>query len=181
MKEVLKEIVSTVLYLLTVVCVVFLLIKYVGQRTIVDGESMVPTLHHQDNLIVDKLSYRFRDPERFDIIVFPFEYAENVYYIKRIIGLPGETVQIDKEGKIYIDGEVLEESYGAEVIRPEYIGIAAEEILLGEDEYFVLGDNRNNSKDSRMPEVGNIDREDIIGRAWVRIWPLKDFEVIAHQ
>ena len=181
MKEVLKEIVSTVLYLLTVVCVVFLLIKYVGQRTIVDGESMVPTLHHQDNLIVDKLSYRFRDPERFDIIVFPFEYAENVYYIKRIIGLPGETVQIDKEGKIYIDGEVLEESYGAEVIRLEYIGIAAEEILLGEDEYFVLGDNRNNSKDSRMPEVGNIDREDIIGRAWVRIWPLKDFEVIAHQ
>ena len=181
MKEVLKEIVSTVLYLLTVVCVVFLLIKYVGQRTIVDGESMVPTLHHQDNLIVDKLSYRFRDPERFDIIVFPFEYAKNVYYIKRIIGLPGETVQIDKEGKIYIDGEVLEESYGAEVIRPEYIGIAAEEILLGEDEYFVLGDNRNNSKDSRMPEVGNIDREDIIGRAWVRIWPLKDFEVIAHQ
>ena len=181
MKEVLKEIVSTVLYLLTVVCVVFLLIKYVGQRTIVDGESMVPTLHHQDNLIVDKLSYRFRDPERFDIIVFPFEYAKNVYYIKRIIGLPGETVQIDKEGKIYIDGEVLEEPYGAEVIRPEYIGIAAEEILLGEDEYFVLGDNRNNSKDSRMPEVGNIDREDIIGRAWVRIWPLKDFEVIAHQ
>ena len=181
MKEVLKEIISTVLYLLTVVCVVFLLIKYVGQRTIVDGESMVPTLHHQDNLIVDKLSYRFRDPERFDIIVFPFEYAENVYYIKRIIGLPGETVRIDKEGKIYINGEVLEESYGAEVIRPEYIGIAAEEILLGEDEYFVLGDNRNNSKDSRMPEVGNIDREDIIGRAWVRIWPLKDFEVIAHQ
>ena len=181
MKEILKEIVSTVLYLLTVVCVVFLLIKYVGQRTIVDGESMVPTLHHQDNLIVDKISYRFQDPERFDIIVFPFEYAENVYYIKRIIGLPGETVRIDKEGKIYINGEVLEESYGAEVIRPEYIGIAAEEILLGEDEYFVLGDNRNNSKDSRMPEVGNIDREDIIGRAWVRIWPLKDFEVIAHQ
>ena len=181
MKEVLKEIISTVLYLLTVVCVVFLLIKYVGQRTIVDGESMVPTLHHQDNLIVDKLSYRFQDPERFDIIVFPFEYAENVYYIKRIIGLPGETVRIDKEGKIYINGEVLEESYGAEVIRPEYIGIAAEEILLGEDEYFVLGDNRNNSKDSRVPEVGNIDREDIIGRAWVRIWPLKDFEVIAHQ
>ena len=181
MKEVLKEIISTVLYLLAVVCVVFLLIKYVGQRTIVDGESMVPTLHHQDNLIVDKISYRFQDPERFDIIVFPFEYAENVYYIKRIIGLPGETVRIDEAGKIYINGEVLEESYGAEVIRPEYIGIAAEEILLGEDEYFVLGDNRNNSKDSRVPQVGNIKREDIIGRAWVRIWPLKDFEVIAHQ
>ena len=167
MKEVLKEIVSTVLYLLTVVCVVFLLIKYVGQRTIVDGESMVPTLHHQDNLIVDKLSYRFRDPERFDIIVFPFEYAENVYYIKRIIGLPGETVQIDKEGKIYIDGEVLEESYGAEVIRPEYIGIAAEEILLGEDEYFVLGDNREDSRDSRT--FGAVKEAEIIGRVFLHV------------
>ena len=73
------------------------------------------------------------------------------------------------------------ESYGREVIRPEYIGLAAEEIRLGEDEYFVLGDNRNNSKDSRVPEVGNIEREDIIGRAWVRIWPLNDFEVLKHQ
>ncbi len=181
MKEIFKEIVSTVIYLLAVVCVVFFLIKYVGQRTIVDGESMVPTLHDQDNLIVDKLTYRFQDPKRFDIIVFPFEYAENVYYIKRIIGLPGERVQIDEEGRIYINGEVLEESYGAEVIRPELIGLAADEILLGEEEYFVLGDNRNNSKDSRVPEVGNIDREDIIGRAWVRIWPFEDFEVIAHR
>ena len=72
MKEVLKEIISTILYLLAVVCVVFLLIKYVGQRTIVDGDSMVPTLHNQDNLIVDKLTYHFQEPERFDIIVFPF-------------------------------------------------------------------------------------------------------------
>ena len=181
MKEIVKEIASTVLYLLAVVCVVLFLIKYVGQSPIVAGESMVPTLHHQDNLIVDKLTYRFQDPERFDIIVFPFAYADNVYYIKRIIGLPGETVQIDEEGRIYINGELLEESYGAEVIRPEMIGLAANEIVLGEDEYFVLGDNRNNSKDSRVPEVGNVDREDIIGRAWVRIWPLDDFEVIAHQ
>ena len=181
MKEIVKEIISTVLYLLAVVCVVYLLIVYVGQRTIVEGESMVPTLHDQDNLIVDKLTYRFRDPERFDIIVFPFEYAENVYYIKRIIGLPGETVQIDKEGRIYINGEILEESYGREVIQPESIGLAGEAILLGKDEYFVLGDNRNNSKDSRVPEVGNIDREDIIGRAWVRIWPLDDFGLIVHQ
>lgn len=181
MKEIVKEILSTVLYLLGVVCVVYLLIAYVGQRTIVEGESMMPTLNDHDNLIVDKLTYRFHDPERFDIIVFPFEYADNVYYIKRIIGMPGETVQIDEEGKIYIDGEVLVESYGREVIRPEYIGLAAEEIRLGEDEYFVLGDNRNNSKDSRVPEVGNIEREDIIGRAWVRIWPLNDFEVLKHQ
>ena len=175
MKEVLKEIVSTVLYLLAVVCVVFLLIKYVGQRTIVDGESMVPTLHHQDNLIVDKISYRFQDPERFDIIVFPFAYAENVYYIKRIIGLPGETVQIDEDGRIYINGEVLEESYGAEVIRPEYIGIAAEEILLGEDEYFVLGDHRSVSADSRKANVGVVKKSELDGVVILRVYPFSKF------
>lgn len=181
MKDIVKEIIKTVLYLLSVLCMVYLLITYVGQRTIVDGDSMVPTLHDKDNLIVDKLTYHFKEPERFDIIVFPYEYAENVYYIKRVIGLPGETVRIDGEGNIYIDGEILEESYGREIIQPETIGLASKDVVLGADEYFVLGDNRNNSKDSRWPDVGNIEREDIIGRAWVRIWPLDDFGMITHQ
>ena len=117
---------------------------------------MENTLHNGDNLIVDKLSYRFRDPERFDIIVFPFQYQTNTYYIKRIIGLPGETVQIMEDGSIYINGEKMEESYGREVIQPETIGRAAEPIVLGEDEYFVMGDNRNNSSDSRTDIVGKI-------------------------
>ena len=181
MKAIVKEILSTVLYLLGVLCVCYLVITYVGQRTIVDGDSMEPTLTNQENLIVDKISYRFRDPERFDIIVFPFQYAENVYYIKRIIGLPGESVRIDEEGQIYINGEVLKESYGKEVIKPETTGRASEEIYLGEDEYFVLGDNRNNSADSRFPEVGNIKKDDIIGRAWVRIWPFDKIGVLKHQ
>ena len=142
---------------------------------------MENTLHNGDNLIVDKLSYRFHDPERFDIIVFPFQYQANTYYIKRIIGLPGETVQIMEDGRIYINGEKLEESYGREVIQPETIGRAAEPIVLGEDEYFVMGDNRNNSSDSRTDIVGNIKREDIIGKAWLRIWPLSDFGVLKHQ
>jgi len=180
MNKVLRELISTVLYLIGVMCAVFLLITYVGQRTVVSGDSMIPTLQDQDNLIVDKLTYRFSDPERFDIIVFPFKYAENRYYIKRIIGLPGETVQIDKDGVIYINGEVLEENYGKEVIEADKIGVAAEKIVLDEDEYFVLGDNRNNSSDSRVPEVGNIKRQDIIGRAWVRIWPLRKFGVLKH-
>lgn len=181
MKEAVKEVINTILYLAAVACAIYLLITYVGQRTIVNGDSMEPTLSHQDNLIVDKLSYRFQDPERYDIIVFPFQYAENTYYIKRIIGLPGETVQIDKEGVIYVNGKKLEESYGREVIRPDHIGLAGEEILLGPDEYFVLGDNRNNSSDSRVPEVGNIHRDDIIGRAWVRIWPFEEIGVLKHQ
>ena len=142
---------------------------------------MEPMLSNGDNLIVDKITYRFRDPQRYDIIVFPFKYQENTYYIKRIIGLPGETVQIDEQGNIYIDGEVLPENYGREIIRPDTVGIATNPIVLGEDEYFVMGDNRNNSTDSRTEIVGNIKREDIIGRAWVRIWPLNKIGILKHQ
>ena len=181
MNKVMKEFLNTAIYLLCVLGGVWLVITFVGQRTEVEGASMENTLHNGDNLIVDKLSYRFRDPERFDIIVFPFQYQTNTYYIKRIIGLPGETVQIMEDGSIYINGEKMEESYGREVIQPETIGRAAEPIVLGEDEYFVMGDNRNNSSDSRTDIVGNIKREDIIGKAWLRIWPLSDFGVLKHQ
>mgnify|MGYP001072053864 CR=1 FL=1 len=181
MNKVLKEIISTLLYLLVVLCATWLLVVYVGQRTEVDGQSMEPMLSNGDNLIVDKITYRFRDPQRFDIIVFPYKYQEKTYYIKRIIGLPGETVQIDDDGKIYINGEVLDEGYGREVIRPETVGLARDPVVLGPDEYFVLGDNRNNSTDSRAATVGNIKREDIIGRAWVRIWPLAKFGLLKHQ
>lgn len=181
MKKALREILSTGLYLLIVLVMTYLVIVYVGQRTEVSGSSMEPTLSDHDNLIVDKITYRFKDPERFDIIVFPFQYQENTYYIKRIIGLPGETVQIDAEGVIYINGEVLYESYGREIINEDKIGLAAEPITLGPDEYFVLGDNRNHSSDSRIPEVGNIKRDQIIGRAWLRIWPFEGFGIITHQ
>lgn len=181
MKKVMKELASTGLYLLIVLLITWFIITFVGVRTVVDGDSMLPTLNDKDNLIVDKLTYRFKDPQRFDIIVFPFQYQEDTYYIKRIIGLPGETVQIDENGKIYINGEVLSESYGREVIKPEYIGVAWEPVVLGEDEYFVMGDNRNNSSDSRSPIVGNIHRDDIIGRAWVRVWPFSEFGVLKHQ
>ena len=179
MKKVLREVLSTSLYILFVLCVVYLVIHFVGQRTQVLGSSMEPKLSSDDNLIVDKISYRFHDPERFDIIVFPFRYEDNTFYIKRIIGLPGETVQIDEDGNIIIDGEILEESYGKEVI--ESPGRAYEEIQLGDDEYFVMGDNRNSSMDSRDPSVGNIMRNEIIGRAWLRIWPLDKFGLIRHR
>ncbi len=181
MNKVLKEIISTLLYLLCVLGLTWLVITFVGQRTEVDGSSMEPMLSDEDNLLVDKLSYRFREPERFDIIVFAFQYKEDTYYIKRIIGLPGETVQIDEEGNIYINGEILEEGYGREVIKAENIGLAKEPIVIGEDEYFVLGDNRNNSTDSRSPLVANVKRKDIIGRAFVRIWPLAKIGVLRHQ
>ena len=181
MNRIMRELLNTAIYLLCVLGAVWLVITFVGQRTEVEGASMENTLHNGDNLIVDKLSYRFHDPERFDIIVFPFQFQDNTYYIKRIIGLPGETVQIMDDGSIYINGEKLEENYGMEVIKPETIGRAAEPIELGDDEYFVMGDNRNNSSDSRTDMVGNIKRENIIGKAWLRIWPVSDFGVLQHR
>ena len=179
MKKLLKEILSTSLYLLIVLCLTYVVIHFVGQRTQVIGGSMETTLSENDNLIVDKLTYRFREPKRFDIIVFPFQHEEDTYYIKRIIGLPGETIYIDEEGNIYIDDEILQESYGKEVIKDA--GRAYEPVVLGDDEYFVMGDNRNNSQDSRDPSVGNISRSAIIGRAWIRIWPLNKIGILKHQ
>ena len=175
----LREILSMIGWILFIFCLVFLVTTYVGQRTRVEGHSMEPALSDGDNLIVDKISYRFHDPERFDIIIFPYQWEPNTYYIKRIIGLPGETIQIDDEGNIYIDGEVLQEHYGLERIKNP--GSAREPITLGEDEYFVLGDNRNNSEDSRFTQVGVSHRDDIVGRAWLRIYPFDRIGFIRHQ
>ena len=176
----LRELLGWIIYILVVVCATYLIVTYVGQRTKVSGDSMEATLQDKDNLIVDKISYRFRDPKRFEIVVFPYKYQENTYYIKRIIGLPGETVQVI-DGYVYINGEKLEESYGLEVMEESTYGIAKSPIELGEDEYFVLGDNRNHSADSREAHVGLIKKEDFIGRAWIRIWPLKSIGVITHE
>lgn len=164
-----KEIFGFILYVVFVFAFAYLIITFVGQRTVVIGHSMENTLADGDNLIVDKISYRFKEPERYDIIVFPYEYKEDTYYIKRIIGLPGETVMISSEGVIYINGKELKESYGREVIRNA--GLAGAPIELKDGEYFVLGDNRNNSEDSRFSDVGIIHKSEIVGRAVFRIFP----------
>ncbi len=173
--NVVKDLVNLLIYILILVVICWIVLTYVGQRTVVSGDSMNNTLLSGDSLWIDKISYSFSDPERFDIVVFPYgdtdDDEEETYYIKRIIGLPGETVYIDSDGNIYIDGELLEEDYGKEVIAEGHLGIFAntdEPITLGEDEYFVLGDNRNNSRDSRLSDVGNISRDDLIGKAVFR-------------
>lgn len=178
-KQILRECISLILYIGIILLTVFLILNFVGQRTHVKGSSMEPTFSNGDNLIVDKISYRFRDPQRYDIIVFPYQYEKKKYYIKRIIGLPDERVRIDEAGTIYINGTALEESYGLEVI--EDPGTAAQEITLGDDEYFVLGDNRNYSSDSRSPDVGPIKRDSIIGRAWLKIYPFDEIGFVKHQ
>jgi signal peptidase I len=174
-----KDVLEIIFYISLVLLATFLIVTFVAQRTVVEGNSMSPTLKNGDNLIVSKITYKVKDPERFDIIVFPFRESKDTNYIKRIIGLPGETVQIDHEGNIFINHKKLEENYGAEKIKNP--GIADEPITLGEDEYFVLGDNRNDSKDSRFADVGNIKRSAIIGKAVFRLFPFNKMHVINHD
>lgn len=169
-----REIINTVLYFIFLFVAVWAIVTFVGQRTVVNGVSMYDTLNDGDNLWVDKFSYHFKDPQRFDIVVFPM-YDGEEYFIKRIIGLPGETVRIDHQGNIYINGEKLEESYGYETIEPEMIGRAFDGVTLGDDEYFVMGDNRNESEDSRFDIVGNVKRKDLMGKAVFRLWPITSF------
>ena len=157
---------------LTFTCI-YIIPNFVLQRTIVDGSSMEDTLRDREQLYVEKISYHFNALKRFDIIVFyPYGRESEDYYVKRIIGLPGEKVQII-DGDIYINDELLEENYGKEPIKDP--GRAANPIYLAEDEYFVLGDNRNRSKDSRSEQVGNVKKENIGGRVILRIYPFDKF------
>ena len=177
-ESVIKDIISVIINVIVCFVIVFLITHFIGQRTVVSGSSMEDTLSDGDNLIVDKISYRLHNPERFDVVVFPYQYEDDTYYIKRIIGLPGEVVYIDSNGTIYINGEELVEDYGTEIMLNA--GLASSEIMLGPDEYFVLGDNRNNSTDSRFEAVGNIKGDDIVGRAWCRVYPFKDFGLVEN-
>jgi signal peptidase I len=165
-----------IFYALLIFVCIYIIPNYVIQRTVVDGSSMEDTLHDGDQLYVEKVSYHFDALKRFDIIVFyPYGRENEDYYVKRIIGLPGETIQIIGSD-IYIDGQVLSEHYGKELITDP--GRAAEPITLGEDEYFVLGDNRSVSKDSRSEDVGNVDRKNIGGRVILRIKPFSKFGLV---
>lgn len=182
-KKFIDEALETLLYLGIAFLVAYLLTNYVAQRTVVDGSSMEKTLTDGDNLIMSKLSYKFGDVERFDVIVFPYNdpVRGEVNYIKRVIGLPGEVVTIT-DGKIYISDEkgqyILEEDYGYYENDVPMSGYNAEEpMVLGDDEYFVLGDNRNGSSDSRM--IGPVKRDAIVGKAIFRIYPFTKIGVVS--
>ena len=140
--------------------------QYTLELTNMVGDSMESTLSSGDTILINKLVYRIREPERFDVIVFQKSGKEHSYYsIKRIVGLPGETVLVSN-GRVYINGELLDEPQVSEDMVLE--GLAAEPIVLDEDEHFVLGDNRNMSEDSRYFNVGNVVSDEIIGKAWLR-------------
>ena len=168
-----RALLEIIIYVIFAILFVKLVPEYVFERVSVDGESMCNTLQDGDQLIGGKISVHLHKIERYDIVYFyPQGNTNSEAFIKRIIGLPGETVQI-VDSVIYINGEPIDDPYAAE---PEFEGYMAEDVItLGEDEYFVLGDNRNHSSDSRRQAVGIVDYEDIIGKAVFRIWPLSSF------
>ena len=169
MKGIFREVVSLCFYLLIILGCTYLCVNYVLQRTQIEGSSMQTTLSDGDQVLVDKLTYRFQQPKRYDVIAFPYRYEQDTFYVKRIIGLPGEKIRIDAQGTIFINEEALEEDYGTETITQP--GYAFTPKILDEDEYFVLGDNRNDSVDSRYASVGYVRREEIIGKVFFRIYP----------
>ena len=167
--KIIREILIWGLQIAAVVFLAYFIVYYTVEKTDMVGSSMEETLYDGDSIIINKFSYRFTEPERFDVIVFKQTGKEHGYYnIKRIIGLPGETLQF-KDDNIYIDGVIVEEEIS---VKPMInYGLASEEITLEDNEYFVLGDNRNNSEDSRFASIGYIRREEIIGKATLRLSP----------
>lgn len=179
-KGTIRQIIDTVAYFIVVLTIVMVIERFVMQPVEVEGSSMEPTLSNENHLLLEKITYLFGEPKRYDVIVFqPFEDEEELYYIKRIIGLPGEHVRIE-DNLIYINGEPLPENYGMENVIKDP-GMAINEVILGENEFFVMGDNRNHSRDSRDPLVGVVNGTSIVGRAWCRIWPFSDIGLIKHQ
>lgn len=146
------------------------LVQYMGMQYVVSGHAMEPTLYSGDVVLIDRISYRLRRPKRLELVVFRKRDDEERQYLKRIIGLPGETVQI-KDGRIYIDGSILE--LPESLAQVNLTGLAEEPVMLGEGEYFLLGDNRDSSEDSRFENIGNVSIGQIAGRVWFRPSPFE--------
>ena len=156
----LKEIFSWIIEIAIVLMMAFVLVYFIGMRTSVVGQSMSETLENGDQILVNRFMYKVIGPKANDVIVFlPNGNEKSHYYVKRVIGVPGDTVQIK-------NGNGTEFTEKVDVASIEDAGLAADAVTLGDDEYFVLGDNRNNSEDSRYANIGNIKREYIIGKAW---------------
>ena len=167
-----KILIRSLIWIMEIAAVIFLsyfICAYCIEKTTIQGSSMDYILTDGTKIVINKMAYRIGDPERFDVIVFKQSGREHSYYnVKRVIGLPGETIQV-KDGKVYVDGSELEEKIQTDDIRNG--GLAEDEIVLDEDEYFVLGDNRTNSEDSRFANIGNVLRSEIVGKAWLTLNP----------
>lgn len=164
---ILKEIFSWMFWIFVSAFTAVVLMYVFGIRTNVIGNSMEPGLHSGQHILINRLVYQVSSPKRGDVIAFQPNGNENShYYVKRIVGLPGETIQI-VNGYIYIDDKLLSEEGDYDKIKDP--GIAINEIKLGEDEFFVLGDNRNFSEDSRAGNIGIVNKEYMIGKVWFKL------------
>lgn len=165
-----REIIETVL----LIAAIYAFVNLATARFVVDGNSMLPNFETDQFIIVSRLSYILGDPQRGDVVVFHYPEQPDRDFIKRLIGLPGETVTI-QDGLVYINGHRLDEPYIENFCR----GKSCDgEWTVGEHEYFVLGDNRGASKDSQ--DFGPVDRKYLVGRAFVRYWPPQDWGLIKH-
>ncbi len=159
-----KDIAETLVGSIVVIFLAFVIVFSVGMRTSVIGDSMEPSLYNAQEILMNRIIYKISTPKRGDVIVFlPNGNQNSHYYVKRVVGLPGETVQI-RNGSVYIDGALLEEDESLDKMIDA--GIAQNGIVLANDEFFVLGDNRNSSEDSRSGNIGAVKRDTIIGKAW---------------
>lgn len=165
----LKEIAVWIVEILLTIAAAVIMVSFFGFRVSVIGPSMSPTLENGEKVLVNRFVYRLFEPKQNDLIVFqPNGNEKSHYYVKRVIAVPGDTVQV-KDGAVYVNGELLEEKIETEAI--ENAMMAEDEILVGEEEYFVLGDNRNNSEDSRYASIGNVKKDHITGQAWMVVYP----------
>ena len=159
-----KEVMSWVIECAIVIFIAYTLVTFFGCRTTVVGNAMNDTLTNEEQILVNRFVYNVSSPKQGDVIAFlPNGNEKSHYYVRRVVACPGDTVQI-KDGKVYVNGEVYQEKIMVASI--EDAGVASEEIKLGDDEYFVPGDNRNNSEDSRLANIGNVKKSYIIGKAW---------------
>jgi signal peptidase I len=172
-KSLARALFGWIFQIFAVILIAYVLVFFFGQTRTNIGQSMDGTLSGGDTVLLNEMSYKLKGPSRGDIISFKPNGSESSHsYIKRVIGLPGETVQI-KNGMIYINGELYLEDTDYPVMTDP--GLAEDEIVLGSSEYFVLGDNRNNSEDSRYADIGNVNLSDIEGKIWFVISPKSHF------
>lgn len=143
----------------------FLIIYFVAQATVVHGQSMEPTLHTDQRLIIEKVSYHFYIPQRSDVVVIDVTDSD-LPLIKRVIGLPGEIIEV-RSNQVYINGQLLDEPYLHSFAQPDFAPVR-----IPDGQVFVMGDNRFDSRDSRA--FGPIPVDQILGRAWVSYWPVED-------
>jgi len=176
--NVLQTVSRWIVSIIVVIVLAIFLVQMLGRRLAVEGHSMEPALNAGDVVLLNHLSYHFLEIDRFDVVQFESDETNRKSYIKRVIGLPGEKIQI-RDGSIYISGELLD--LGKDAVSYTVPGLAENTITLKEDEYFLLGDNGDSSEDSRFAVVGNVNRDQILGKVWFRIAPFKNLGFVKNS